>query len=199
LGKKIEKGEILNILTALGFRVHSSAEDAFGVTVPKFRHDIENIYDVTEEIVRIIGINNIEDRPMKFFEKDRLNSITNKFFIKKNLKQRAISASFFETVSYAFCDKKLLQKYGFKSVKDELDIINPITEDLNTLRTTLLINLLSAVRRNINYSKKSIALFEIGTVFDENREEKELFSLVFSGQREKESVINSGKPLDIGL
>ncbi len=38
---------------------------------------------------------------MKFFEKDRLNSITNKFFIKKNLKQRAISASFFETVSYA--------------------------------------------------------------------------------------------------
>nr|AAQ75177.1 phenylalanyl-tRNA synthetase beta subunit [Alvinella pompejana epibiont 7G3] len=197
IGKKIEKGEILNILTALGFRVHSSAEDAFGVTVPKFRHDIENIYDVTEEIVRIIGINNIEDRPMKFFEKDRLNSITNKFFIKKNLKQRAISASFFETVSYAFCDKKLLQKYGFKSVKDELDIINPITEDLNTLRTTLLINLLSAVRRNINYSKKSIALFEIGTVFDENREEKELFSLVFSGQREKESVINSGKPLDI--
>ncbi len=83
-------------------------------------------------------------------------------------------------VSYAFCDKKLLQKYGFKSVKDELDIINPITEDLNTLRTTLLINLLSAVRRNINYSKKSIALFEIGTVFNENREEKELFSLVFS-------------------
>ncbi len=45
-----------------------------------------------------------------------------------------------------------------------------------------------AVRRNINYSKKSIALFEIGTVFNENREEKELFSLVFSGQREKESV-----------
>jgi len=197
IGKKIEKSEILTILTALGFRVHSSAEDAFGVTVPKFRHDIENIFDVTEEIVRIIGINNIENRPLKFVEKNRLNSITQRFFAKKEIKQRAISASFFESVSYAFSDKKLLKKYGFKTVKEELDIINPITEDLNTLRTTLLINLLNAVKRNINYSKRSIGLFEIGVVFDENRQERELFSLIFSGQREKEGVANSGKPESI--
>jgi len=197
VGKKIEKSEILTILTALGFRVHSSAEDAFGVTVPKFRHDIENIFDITEEIVRIIGINNIENRPLEFIEKNRLSPITKKFFAKKELKQRAISASFFETVSYAFSDKRLLKKYGFKTVKEELDIINPITEDLNTLRTTLLINLLNAVKRNINYSKRTIALFEIGTVFNENREERELFSLIFTGQREKESVSNSGKPSNI--
>jgi phenylalanyl-tRNA synthetase beta chain len=84
IGKKIEKSEILTILTALGFRVHSSAEDAFGVTVPKFRHDIENIFDVTEEIVRIIGINNIENIPLEFVEKNRLNSITKKFLQKRS-------------------------------------------------------------------------------------------------------------------
>ncbi len=114
--------------------------------------------------------------------------------MKRELKQRAIGASLFESVSYAFCDRKALLKYGFKPVREELDIINPITEDLNTLRTTLLINLLSAVKRNINYSKKSIGLFEIGTVFDENRGEREMFSIVFSGHGEKESVLNSGKP-----
>jgi len=197
IGKKIEKSEILNILTTLGFRVHSSAEDAFGVTIPQFRHDIENIQDITEEIVRIIGINNIEAKALKFIEVQRTNSTTTRYYAKKAIRQRAISASFYESISYAFTDKSLLEKYNFPVIKDELDIINPITEDLNTLRTTILINLLNALKRNVSYSKKSIALFEIGTIFDTNRNEKEVLSLVFSGQQEKESVINSGKPKNI--
>jgi phenylalanyl-tRNA synthetase beta chain len=194
IGKKIEKSKILSILTALGFKVQSSAEEAFGVTVPKFRHDIENIQDITEEIVRIIGINNIEAQPLKFVEVPRINTTTNRYYAKKALRQRAISTSFYESISYAFTDKSLLEKYKFPVVTDELDIINPITEDLNTLRTTILINLLNASKRNISYSKKSIALFEIGTIFDENRNEREVLSLIFSGQKEGETVINSGKP-----
>ncbi|HHD80550.1 MAG TPA: phenylalanine--tRNA ligase subunit beta [Campylobacterales bacterium] len=194
IGKKIEKSKILSILIALGFKVQSSAEEAFGVTIPKFRHDIENIQDITEEIVRIIGINNIEAQPLKFIEVPRINTITNRYYAKKAFRQRAVSASFDESISYIFTDKSLLEKYNFPIVKEELDIINPITEDLNTLRTTILLNLLNASKRNISYSKKSIALFEIGTVFDENRNEKEVLSLIFNGQKEKESVINSGKP-----
>ena len=197
IGKNIEKIDILNILTSLGFKVHSSSEDAFGVIVPQFRHDIKNIYDVTEEIVRILGINNIEARPMKFVEKTRINSISNIYYAKKELRQRAIASSFYESISYAFTDKSLLKRYNFPTVKEELDIINPITEDLNTLRTTILLNLLNAVKRNVSYSKKSIALFEIGTIFNENREEREVLSLIFSGRAEKESVINSGKPKNI--
>jgi phenylalanyl-tRNA synthetase beta chain len=197
IGKKIEKTDILNILTDLGFRVHSSIEDAFGVTVPQFRHDIDNIQDITEEIVRIIGIDNIDATPLKFSETQRTNSITKRYYAKKELRQRAVGASFYESISYAFTDKSLLEKYNFPTVKEELDIINPITEDLNTLRTTILINLLNALKRNISYSKKMVALFEIGTIFDENRNEREVLSLVFSGQKEKESVINSGKPKTI--
>jgi phenylalanyl-tRNA synthetase beta chain len=190
----IEKSQVLSILTALRFRVQNSTEDAFGVIVPKFRHDIENIQDVAEEIVRIIGINNIEAKPLKFVEKNRINDVLKRFYVKKNIRQRAISASFYESISYAFTDKSLLEKYNLPVVKEELDIINPITEDLNTLRTTILINLLNASKRNISYSKKSIALFEIGTIFDENRNEKEVLGLIFSGQKETESVTNSGKP-----
>ncbi len=197
IGQTIEKTYILNILTSLGFKIHSSSEDAFGVIVPQFRHDIKNIQDVTEEIVRIFGINNIQSKPMNFTEKPRINSISYLYHAKKELRERAIASSFYETVSYAFTDKSLLKKYNFPTVKEELDIINPITEDLNTLRTTLLINLLNAVKRNVSYSKKSIALFEIGTIFNENREEREVLSLIFSGKREKESVINCGKPKNI--
>ena len=199
IGNEIDKIEIMNILTALGCKVQNSIQEKFGVTIPSFRHDIENIQDITEEIVRILGINNIQAKPLVFTEVQRSNASMEKYYAKKALRTRATTASFDESISYAFADKTLLEKYNFPIVKKELDIVNPITADFNTLRTTVLVNLLQAVQRNVNYSKKSVALFEIGTVFNENREEKEMFSLVYSGQAETEYVENSGKPNPINF
>jgi len=199
IGNHIDKTEIINILTSLGCNVQNSVEEKFGVTLPNFRHDIENIQDITEEIVRILGINNIEAQPLTFTELPRTNASMQKYYAKKELRSRATTASFDESISYLFADKTLLEKYNFPSLNEELDIINPITADFNTLRSTILINLLQAVQRNVNYSKKSIALFEIGTVFNENREEKEMFSLVYSGQAQTEYVENSGKPEPINF
>ena len=199
IGNNINKTEIMNILTSLGCRVQSSAEEKFGVTIPSFRHDIENIQDITEEIVRILGINNIKAKPLTFTEVQRTNATMHQYYAKKELRARATAASFDESVSYAFADKTLLEKYHFPLVKGELDIINPITADFNTLRTTILINLLQAVQRNVSYSKKTIALFEIGTIFNENREEREVLSLVYSGQAQTEYVENSGKPNPINF
>jgi phenylalanyl-tRNA synthetase beta chain len=197
IGNKIEKTEITNILTSLGFKVQNSPEENFGVTIPNFRHDMENIQDITEEIVRILGIDNIKSMPLQFKEAQQTNATTHRYYAKKELRSRAVAAGFDESISFAFSDRVLLEKYGFPLVKDELDIVNPITADFNTLRTTISINLLQAVQRNINYSKRSTALFEIGTIFDENRKEKEVLSLIFSGQKESEYVGNAGKPASI--
>jgi phenylalanyl-tRNA synthetase beta chain len=197
IGKEIDKSTISNILTSLGFKVQRSAEESFGITIPRYRHDVENIQDIAEEIVRMIGIKNIDARPLKFTEAQRTNPTLNRYYAKKALRNRAVASSFYESISYAFSDRTLLEKYGFPLIKTELDIVNPITEDMNTLRSTILINLLNAAKRNVSYSKKSISLFEIGTIFDENRAEKEVLSLLFSGQRESENVGNSGKPQTI--
>jgi len=199
IGNDINKTEIMNILTALEFKIQSSTEDKFGATVPCFRHDIENIQDITEEIVRIIGINNIESKPLCFTEQVRINETTINYHAKKALRNKATAAGFDESISYAFSDRVLLEKYNFPLVDEKLDIINPITTDFNTLRTTVLINLLQAAQRNVNYSKRSIALFEIGTIFNSNREEREVLSLIFSGQKETEGVSNAGKPSAINF
>ncbi len=197
IGNEIEKVNIINILVALGFKVQSSIEDKFGVTVPHFRHDIENIQDIAEEVIRIIGINNIEARPLKFVEATHNNKTMKRYYAKKALRLCAIANGFYESISYAFADKTLLEKYHFPTLSEELDILNPITSDFSTLRTTVLINLLQAAQRNVNYSQKSISLFEIGPIFNENREEKEVFTLIFSGQKESENVSNAGKPSNI--
>ena len=197
IGNEIDKSEMIRILTSLGFKVQSSTEENFGVTVPKFRHDMENIQDITEEIVRILGIDNIKEEPLCFKEAQKINATTERYYAKKELRSRAVAAGFDENISFAFSDKKLLEKYNFPFVKEELDILNPITTDFNTLRTTITLNLLQAAQRNVNYSQRSTALFEIGTIFDENRQEKEILALVYSGQKESEYVGNSGKPQTI--
>lgn len=199
IGNKIDKIEIMNILTALGCTVQNSIEEKFGITIPNFRHDIENIQDIAEEIVRILGINNIEAKALKFIENPKINLTMQKYQTKKALRLRATSAGFDESISYAFSDKSLFEKYALPIVDEKLDVSNPITSDFNTLRTTISINLLQAVQRNINYSKKSIALFEIGTVFGQKREEKEVLSLIYSGQAQPEYVTNSGKPVNINF
>ncbi len=194
IGNEIPKMEIINILKSLGFMVQTTAEDKFGVTIPNHRHDIENIQDITEEIVRIIGIDNIKAKALKFIEKNRMNDTMKNYYVKKELRSRAVAAGFDESISYAFTDKSLLEAYNFPILEEHLEIINPITTDLDTLRTTILINLLQAAKRNVSYSKKSTALFEIGTVFNQYREEKELLALIYTGQKESENVSNAGKP-----
>ena len=194
IGMDVEMSKIVTILQKLGFTINAMGSESIAAIVPLFRHDIKNIQDISEEILRIIGINNIQAKPFTFTEKLRLNDTMDRYKVTKEFKNRAVGASFYENVSYIFSDKLLLEKYNFPTVKDELDLANPIAEDLNTLRSTILVNLLNAVKRNVSYSKKSIPLFEIGAVFGSKREQSEVISFVFSGQREGEHVDNAGKP-----
>ena len=194
IGMDVEIGKIVTILQKLGFEINSMGHDVIAAVVPHFRHDIKHIQDISEEIVRIIGINNIEAKPFVFAEKPRLNDTTARYQAKKEFKNRAVSVSFYENVSYVFSERALLEKYGFSTVEEALELANPIAEELNTLRSTILVNLLNAVKRNVSYSKKSIPLFEMGAVFGSKREQSEVMSFVFSGQVEGENVRNAGKP-----
>ncbi|GIT99504.1 phenylalanine--tRNA ligase beta subunit [Sulfurovum sp. TSL6] len=194
IGMDIEIGKIVTILHKLGFEINSMGHDLIAAVVPHFRHDIKHLQDIAEEIVRIVGINNIEAKPFVFAEKPRLNATTDRYKAKKAFKNRAVGVSFNENVSYVFSERSLLEKCGFSTLEETLELANPIAEELNTLRSTILVNLLNAVKRNVSYSKKSIPLFEIGAVFGSKREEREVIAFVFSGQVESENVRNAGKP-----
>jgi phenylalanyl-tRNA synthetase beta chain len=194
VGMDIELSKIATVLKKLGFEITAMNEHQLATAVPLFRHDIRNIQDIAEEIVRIIGINNIPAKPLVFAEKMRLNETSHRYKVKKALRSRAVGVGFYENVSYVFSEKAVLEKYGFETTEEMLELANPIAEELNTLRSTLLVNLLLAVKRNVSYSKKSIPLFEIGAVFDARREQSERMAFVWAGQVEPESVKNAGKP-----
>ena len=199
IGQEIPELEVERILSSLGFEVKNGLNDILNVKIPFFRHDIKNIADVTEEIVRIVGIDNIKAKPLAIDEVNRINHTTNDLVKKNKLRLKACENGFNETLTYVFASRENLEKYSFPVVKEELDILNPIVKELNTYRTTMLLNLLEACASNYKIGAKSTSFFEIGTIFDENRNESRSISFIQTGAGELEDVRNAGKPQNIDL
>lgn len=197
IGAKLDKLLITKILKNLGFDTSKSSTDKFAIAVPKFRHDIVNKQDVIEEIVRMVGIDNIPSKPFVLRESNRLED--NYFEYKKRsiYRHRAAQSGFFEAIHFVFDEKKVLNSYGFETTKEELELINPIVQTLDTLRPTLLTGLLKSASANQKNGYSSVRLFEIGSVFTPEREESLKMAMLFCGDRESENLSNAGKPSKI--
>ncbi len=197
IGANIEKSKITKILKNLGFDTTKSSADNFVISVPKFRHDISNKQDIVEEIVRLVGIDNIPSKPFVFTESNRLESDYFRYKKRQLYRHKAAYNGFFESVHFAFDEKKVLQEYGFETLEDDKELLNPIVNTLDTLRSTLFTGLLKAASNNSKNGYSSVKLFEIGSVFNPQREESLKMTMLFSGDRESESLANSGKPLKV--
>ncbi|RPF62544.1 phenylalanine--tRNA ligase subunit beta [Helicobacter pylori] len=201
LGLAVEKEKIQGILKNLGFKVSvkepNSKPQILEVIVPNFRHDIKTIQDIAEEILRFVGIDNLVSKPLNCVSSKNSNPHyeTHRFF--ENLKHKALACGFKEVIHYVFYSKEKQQKLGFEVLEDPLELQNPITTDLNTLRTSLVCGLLDASLRNKNLGFKSIALYEKGSVYNSKREEIQKLGFLVSGLQKKESYPDAkGKAWD---
>ncbi|KHL81112.1 phenylalanine--tRNA ligase subunit beta [Helicobacter pylori] len=201
LGLAVEKEKIQGILKNLGFRVSvkepNSKPQILEVVVPNFRHDIKTIQDIAEEILRFVGIDNLISKSLHCVSSKNSNPHydTHRFF--ENLKHKALACGFKEVIHYVFYSKEKQQKLGFEVLEDPLELQNPITTELNTLRTSLVCGLLDASLRNKNLGFKSIALYEKGSVYNAKREEVQKLGFLASGLQKKESYPDAkGKAWD---
>ncbi len=201
LGLAVEEEKIQGILKSLGFKVSikvsNSKPQILEVVVPNFRHDIKTIQDIAEEILRFVGIDNLVSKPLNCISNKNSNPHydTHRFF--ENLKHKALACGFKEVIHYVFYSKEKQQKLGFEVLEDPLELQNPITTELNTLRTSLVCGLLDASLRNKNLGFKSIALYEKGSVYNSKREEIQKLGFLVSGLQKKESYPDAkGKAWD---
>ncbi|MGH2327422.1 phenylalanine--tRNA ligase subunit beta [Campylobacter taeniopygiae] len=192
IGQDIDKDDILNILKKLGFKIILLDDKLINAEVPMHRPDISNLADICEEIVRMIGINNIVSKNLEFLEKNRLNPTYFSYKKLLELRKNAVNNGYFESLHYVLDNSEELENLGFDTVK--IKLLNPITNELNTLRTTLLNHLLSAVSLNTKNSKKIIKLFESGSIFSKDTEEINKIAFVYSGYKEEPKIANKAKP-----
>ncbi len=201
LGLAVEKEKIQGILKSLGFKISAkdpnSKPPILEVVAPSFRHDIKTIQDIAEEILRFVGIDHLISKPLDSVSNKKSNPHydTHRFF--ENLKHKALACGFKEVIHYVFYSKEKQQKLGFEVLEDPLELQNPITTELNTLRTSLVCGLLDASLRNKNLGFKSIALYEKGSVYNSKREEIQKLGFLASGLQKKESYPDAkGKAWD---
>ncbi len=159
-GFKINEKEIIKILDELGFKIKKNKKN-LNLIVPTWRPDVIQPIDIVEEIVRIKGYNEIKTiLPTKVREKPALNRQQRLF----HFFQRSIaSKGYLETITWSFTDSKVNQY--FVEEKKQIEIINPISSDLNVLRSSIFPNLLIYLKKNLDRGFKDISLFEIGPVF----------------------------------
>jgi phenylalanyl-tRNA synthetase beta chain len=194
IGVVIQKSKIAKIFKNLGFGNTKASANNFVVSVPKFRHDISHKQDVIEEIVRLIGIDNIASKPFVFTEDNRLKDDYFSYKKRQTYRYKVAYSGFFESIHFVFDEKKVLKKYGFETIDEELELLNPIVNTLDTLRTTLLTGLLKAASNNSKNGYSSIKLFEVGSLFNSKREESTKMAILFCGDRESQALSNTGKP-----
>ncbi len=164
LGLEIEREELVNILTNLGFQVEINKEELFNILVPSWRavKDIKIKEDIFEEVIRIHGYENIKAQaPIVALQS--LKTSEDLILIKKIKNYLASIPKMHEVYNYAFVGEKQLSKMNI-DYNSHLQLFNPLSENHNLLRQSLLPNIIQNVLNN-QASYKEFAVFEIGRVF----------------------------------
>ena len=151
---------MIKTLNDLGFEIKKNKKSLI-LKVPSWRPDIEQEIDIIEELVRIHGYDQIQTiEPEKSRKKPTL-SIKQRLF--HFLQRSTASKGYLETITWSFTDSKINQ--FFLENNKEVNIVNPISSDLNVLRNSIFSNLIIYLSKNLDRGFKDISLFEIGPVF----------------------------------
>ncbi|NBU85269.1 MAG: phenylalanine--tRNA ligase subunit beta [Sphingomonadaceae bacterium] len=142
------------ILTALGFAVSSDWQ----VTVPTWRRDVDGPADLVEEVVRIIGLDNVPSTPLPRAEGVARPTATATQKMERRVRRTAAALGLHEAITWSFLSEKEAEAVGGGA----WTLANPISEDMKVMRPSLLPGLLSAARRNLDRGATSVRLFELG-------------------------------------
>ncbi|MDA9606309.1 phenylalanine--tRNA ligase subunit beta [Candidatus Pelagibacter sp.] len=193
-GFKIDQKEMIKILTNLGFEIKKQKKLLL-LTVPTWRPDILQEVDIVEELVRIKGYDQIKMiEPEKVRNKDTLNK-TQKLF---HFLQRAIaSKGYLEAITWSFTDSKINQL--FIESNKEIKIVNPISADLNVLRSSIFSNLIINIIKNLGRGFKDLSIFEIGPTFLGSKpgEQQTVVSGLRVGKLSRQSWAEQGRLVDV--
>lgn len=178
LGTVIPNEEILNVFRKLGFSYKVNGE-TIKVTVPTRRLDISIKEDLIEEVSRIYGVDNIEGKlpivPMRKGSYDKTQ---------REIRNKMIALGLKETLTYVLINDKEVNGYTLDKF-EPLKLLDPITEDRNTLRYSMIPSLYKVYEYNKAREQKDISIFEIGKGFYKKGE--------VYGEDTKLCVLMSGK------
>jgi phenylalanyl-tRNA synthetase beta chain len=170
-----------NLLTRLGLKNAGGNQWA----IPSYRPDLARETDLVEEVCRMAGIKKIPARLLATATEASRSDRAHDELMRLRLKLADLGL--FEARSLTLIDEHSLE-YLLESVAEPLKLRNPLSEDQKILRPSLLPGLVRAAERNFNHGAGSVAMFEIGRVFNAAAEEEVVeLALLVSGERQRKA------------
>jgi phenylalanyl-tRNA synthetase beta chain len=161
-GLDVEPMIVTAILSRLGFEMTGKG-DTFTVKVPSWRPDVTQKADLVEEVMRMVGVDNVPVEPLPRLAHVAPRMLTN-IQNRRRIARRALAArGLDEAVTWSFISHDEATRFG--GGQESLQLANAIASDMTDMRPSLLPGLLAAARRNANRGTSDLALFEVGQVF----------------------------------
>jgi len=170
VGEEISPEFVKSALTSLGCAIKECTNTAITVITPSWRHDLSLDVDLIEEVVRLRGVDKIKLTPLPLMPLQ--NSETN---VAHALSFALTEYGYHEAVTFSFVNKATASM--FKGTYSLIDLANPITEELTTLRSSILPSLLELARQNQNRGQETVNLFEIAPVYGKEFQHQQQSSL----------------------
>ena len=155
IGEEIPRETIKSILTSLEIKVNNVTEAGLGLTVPAYRNDVQREADIIEEILRVYGYNNVGTT-------EKLNaSISNSsrfedYKLQNVIGNQLVSQGFYEIMANSLTSPKYAELSGDLNEDHNVKMLNPLSNDLEVMRQSLLFSGLEAVSHNINRKRNDL-------------------------------------------
>jgi len=191
IGANIPSAEIKDIITALGIEASNENEEGLSLKVPAYKVDVTRECDITEEVLRIYGYNNIEI-PSK------INASLSYTLKPDQENTQNVIADMLTANGYAeiWCNSLTKSAYS-KNLDEAVHILNPLSSDLNVMRQSLLMPALESVAYNQNRKNADVKFYEFGKTYhliNEKYVERPRLLLLISGAKQGEQWNQNSKP-----
>jgi len=166
LGTEVSAKQVRNYLEDLELEVQGQDEDIILVTPASFRGDLEREIDLIEEVARLDGYEKIPITIPKGPPSSEERS--KEFLVERRVIDTLIDHGYYEVITYSFTSPDSWDAIGLSlddPRRQHLRILNPLTEDLSVMRTTLIPGLLETARHNLSRKNSNLKLFELKKVF----------------------------------
>ena len=164
IGKKIDSKTIKNILQDLDIKIIEETEDKMKCLVPTFKVDVKREVDIVEEILRIYGYNNV-DIPEKVNISVNIRQKPDPEKIQNIISDYLVGQGFVEIMNNSLTKSEYVVKNKEFNEDNSVELLNPLSKDLDILRQTLLFGGLEVINYNQNRKINDLKIFEFGKVY----------------------------------
>ena len=202
LGTDFDADTIKRFLESVEFKVKIINNTKLIVGVPSFRVDVTRPEDLSEEVARLWGYDNIRTSYPLLSAKGR--HLAPKVSLRKKIREILTGFSLSEVINYNFihensCDRLNLSA-GDKKRNVET-ILNPISDQMSILRSSMLPGLLETMKKNISQQTTGVKIFEIGKIFNATQkgflpEENEMVAGLVTGNQKEQTWYSKKSEID---